>query len=62
MIFKDEHDEWKPPTMTGGSAGLNSAMFFPCPLCGAVVLDMHHDVGNRIRHDEWHKTLEGTST
>ena len=57
MIFQDANGEWLRPTMIGGSAGLNSAMFFACPLCGAVVLDMHHDAGNRIRHDEWHRPL-----
>ena len=54
-IFHDDRGEWKYPLMTGGSAGVNNAMFFACPLCGAAVLDMYHDAGNRIRHHEWHE-------
>ena len=56
-IFQDDDGEWLPPTMHGGSAGLNSAMFFVCPKCGAVVLDMHFQTTNRLLHAEWHQEI-----
>lgn len=44
------------PVVYGHSAGLNSAMFFACPECGACVVDMEFTEVNRRRHDEWHRS------
>jgi len=45
------------PTVDGGSAGMNSALFFTCPECAACVVEMHYDDTNRRRHENWHEVL-----
>ena len=42
------------PTVMGGSAGLNSAMFFTCPACASCVVEMGLQTLNRLAHEEWH--------
>jgi hypothetical protein len=46
------------PTVSGSSAGMNSAMFFTCPACGACVVDTHYETTNRHLHDQWHAAGE----
>lgn len=57
-LFLTDTDDALHPTVTGGSAGLNSVMFFSCPECGACVVDMYFDATNRNRHNEWHEKLK----
>jgi hypothetical protein len=57
-LFFDDAGDGIQPTVMGASAGLNSAMFFTCPLCGACVVDMHFNTANRVLHEQWHELPE----
>lgn len=37
------------------SAGMNSLVFFACPLCGACVVEHDRKDNNRRAHVNWHK-------
>jgi hypothetical protein len=38
----------------GGSAGINSAEFYTCSLCGACIIEMRSGVSARGLHNAWH--------
>lgn len=56
LFFKD--NQWTRPLVSGFSAGLNSAMWFACPKCGASIIDMTNDTTNRVRHQKWHDKMK----
>lgn len=41
---------------SGGSAGINSAVFYACTECGACVVEMYGDEA-RLAHTAWHGDL-----
>lgn len=43
------------PQCKGWSAGINSAEFFTCSLCGACVIEMHGTDTQRYVHRIWHE-------
>lgn len=48
-----DHGVW------GASAGLNSAMFHTCMICGAAITERRYDPPiNRRRHLRWHQQTE----
>jgi len=45
----------------GAAAGVNSAVWVTCLVCGACVLDLKHEIVHRRTHAEWHLAAEDSS-
>lgn len=41
----------------GGSAGLNSAIFYTCPICAACIVELDAVSARRQGHIDWHQAL-----
>lgn len=49
--------------ISGGSAGVNSALWFTCMVCGATVTEREYGPPvNRRRHMDWHDSAPEVTT